>query len=282
MSNRTAREAILSKPFDLKDYEHVLRKAIGAMKAEEVKLKASIESSEGTINSLNMKIEKKRQELERSEQRLETMSKVRPAYMDEYEKIQRELEVLYHDYVTRFQILCHLQHQMDEIRKNEEYSRGIQGKPQTGGGSLEESFRNGDARPRTALGGDDFSGSDIEEDEDESMLDDSLQENARDLVSRGGKGIQSQQQEQQAGGRPPGTAKTGPSLGGSGGGENELVIPNRGRSSRKSPAAARLNMYGALDDEDEEESESDLLLLDGDNSDIGSEIDDEPDLLLSM
>lgn len=259
ITNRPTREAVLSKPFDLKDYEHVIRKAITATKTEELKLQANIEAAESTLNSLNTKIDKKGQELERSEQRLETMTKVRPAYMDEFEKIQRELEVLYYDYVSRFRILCHLQHQMEDMGKMDESRRNEAKLLQAG--SREEGLGHGGMRMGV---GDELSGSE-NEDDDESLLDDSLQQNAREVLSRGGK----QQQWSQ------GAAKNGVK------GKDELIMPSRMRSGRNGVMAPGVNMYGGLDD-DEEESESDMLLLEGDNSDLGSEIDDEADLALSM
>ena len=51
-----------------------------------------LEMNEKTLDS---KIEKKKQELERNEKRLSTLQSVRPAYMDEYERLQGELNELY-------------------------------------------------------------------------------------------------------------------------------------------------------------------------------------------
>ena len=48
----------------------------------------------GTPN-LEAKIEKKRVELERNQKRLNTLKKVRPAFMDEYEKLEEELKKVY-------------------------------------------------------------------------------------------------------------------------------------------------------------------------------------------
>ena len=50
---------------------------------------------------LESKIEKRKSELERSEKRLSTLQSVRPAYMDEYEKLQAELQDLYAVYLQR-------------------------------------------------------------------------------------------------------------------------------------------------------------------------------------
>lgn len=47
------------------------------------------------------KIQKKSIDLERSSKRLESVKTVRPAYMDEYEKLEKDLEVEYERYVLR-------------------------------------------------------------------------------------------------------------------------------------------------------------------------------------
>ena len=47
-----------------------------------------MEDLERNEKTLDNKIEKKKQELERQEKRLSTLQSVRPAYMDEYERLQ--------------------------------------------------------------------------------------------------------------------------------------------------------------------------------------------------
>jgi clusterin-associated protein 1 len=45
--------------------------------------------------NLETKIEKKKQELERNQKRLTSLQNVRPAFMDEYEKLEVELQKQY-------------------------------------------------------------------------------------------------------------------------------------------------------------------------------------------
>ncbi len=58
-------------------------------------LEVQLDELERNEKTLDSKIEKKRQELERNEKRLSTLQSVRPAYMDEYERLQDELNGLY-------------------------------------------------------------------------------------------------------------------------------------------------------------------------------------------
>lgn len=52
--------------------------------------------------SLDGKLDKRRAELERAEKRLSSLAVVRPAYMDEFEGLQAELQQLFGVYLERF------------------------------------------------------------------------------------------------------------------------------------------------------------------------------------
>lgn len=58
-------------------------------------LEQQLDELERNEKTLDSKIEKKKQDLERNEKRLSTLQSVRPAYMDEYERLQEELNSLY-------------------------------------------------------------------------------------------------------------------------------------------------------------------------------------------
>ncbi len=64
-------------------------------------LEQQLDELERNEKTLDNKIEKKRQELERNEKRLSTLQSVRPAYMDEYERLQGELNLLYGAYLDK-------------------------------------------------------------------------------------------------------------------------------------------------------------------------------------
>merc|ERR1711959_7460 len=63
---------------------------------------------------------KKKQELERCKKRLSSLTSVRPAFMDEYEKMEFELEKYYEQYVSRFRNLDYLEHEMDVLNREEQ------------------------------------------------------------------------------------------------------------------------------------------------------------------
>jgi len=64
-------------------------------------MEQQLEDLEGNAATLDSKIDKKKQELERNEKRLSTLQSVRPAYMDEYERLQGELNGLYTQYLDK-------------------------------------------------------------------------------------------------------------------------------------------------------------------------------------
>lgn len=65
-------------------------------------MKYNIENVASNEANLEAKIEKKKVELERNQKRLLTLKKVRPAFMDEYEKLEAELKRLYEEYIIQF------------------------------------------------------------------------------------------------------------------------------------------------------------------------------------
>jgi len=70
--------------------------------------------------NLDTKIKKKKHELERCNKRLSSLTNVRPAFMDEYEKLEYELERVYESYISRFRNLDFLEHELDCLNKEEE------------------------------------------------------------------------------------------------------------------------------------------------------------------
>ncbi|OQR90861.1 clusterin-associated protein 1 [Achlya hypogyna] len=80
--------------------------------------------------ALGAKIKKAQGDLERSEKRLKSLQNVRPAFMDEYEKLEKELERQYVIYCERFRNLDYLQRELDlhndrELKKLQENDRTL-------------------------------------------------------------------------------------------------------------------------------------------------------------
>lgn len=80
------------------------------------KMLENLKADEGT---LEQKIKRKSDELERAEKRLNSIKDVRPAFMDEYEQLEKELEMLYGIYVEGIRNLDYLENELDEYNRRE-------------------------------------------------------------------------------------------------------------------------------------------------------------------
>lgn len=69
---------------------------------------------------MDARIERRRAELERNQKRLQTLKKVRPAFMEEFEKLEVELRILYDDYIQKFRYLAYLEHLYEDSAKTEQ------------------------------------------------------------------------------------------------------------------------------------------------------------------
>lgn len=104
--------------------EHdMIERAVGGMLSRQgqnlEQLVNMTEALQKDEKALEAKLKKKKQELERCTKRLGNLSSVRPAFMDEYEKLEGELERYYEQYVGRFRNLDYLEHELDTLNREE-------------------------------------------------------------------------------------------------------------------------------------------------------------------
>ncbi|KRX01625.1 hypothetical protein PPERSA_00332 [Pseudocohnilembus persalinus] len=69
--------------------------------------------------TLTEKIRRRTMELEKSQKRLQLMTGMRPAYLDEYERLEIELQKYYDVYIEKFRNLNYLENQLEEYLKIE-------------------------------------------------------------------------------------------------------------------------------------------------------------------
>jgi len=99
--------------------ERAVAQLLGANGSNLEQLKTMSEELQRDEKSLEQKIRKKRVELDRCRKRLSNLAAVRPAFMDEYEQLEGELERYYEQYVGRFRNLDFLEHEVDELNREE-------------------------------------------------------------------------------------------------------------------------------------------------------------------
>ncbi|KAJ3255718.1 Clusterin-associated protein 1 [Boothiomyces macroporosus] len=117
---RNVRTNVISKPFELMAMEKAVTEAINKLREKLASTQNAFESLQADEYNLLAKIEKKKGELERAEKRLKSLQGVRPAYMDEYEKIEVDLVRVYNIYMEKFRNLTFLEQQLDEYHREEQ------------------------------------------------------------------------------------------------------------------------------------------------------------------
>ena len=122
---REKRLEVLNHPPEISELERHLVTGTKSIQAEINKVHQMLESVAADENNLESKIEQRRAELDRSQKRMATLQQVRPAYMDEFERLEEELSVLYSEYVLKFRNLTFLEHQLDQLRMNEEAAEQV-------------------------------------------------------------------------------------------------------------------------------------------------------------
>lgn len=117
---REMRTAAIARPLEINETEKALRAGIKEILDQVQKTKDMLNNVASDEANLEAKIEKKKLELERSKKRLQTLQSVRPAFMDEYEKIEEELQRHYETYVDKFRNLSYLEQQLEDLHRMEQ------------------------------------------------------------------------------------------------------------------------------------------------------------------
>lgn len=69
---------------------------------------------------MDIRIERRRAELDRNQKRLQTLKKVRPAFMEEFERLEVELRTLHDDYLQKFCYLAYLEYLFEDAARVEQ------------------------------------------------------------------------------------------------------------------------------------------------------------------
>ena len=112
-------EAILY-PLDVNKMEGNIQSSITGVNQEIQQLSHRLENSASDEASLEAKIEKRKADLERNQKRLKRLEHVKPAYMDEYEKLEGDLQKQYKLYMEKFCNLAFLEQQLEEHNRTEQ------------------------------------------------------------------------------------------------------------------------------------------------------------------
>ncbi|NXX13178.1 CLUA1 protein, partial [Podargus strigoides] len=117
---REARTESIARPLEINEAEKMMKVAIDCVLEEVQKTKDMMNNVALDEANLEAKIEKRKLELERSQKRLQTLQSVRPAFMDEYEKIEEQLQIQYSSYIEKFHNLTYLEQLLDDHQQTEQ------------------------------------------------------------------------------------------------------------------------------------------------------------------
>ncbi|NWI86795.1 CLUA1 protein, partial [Pitta sordida] len=117
---REARTESIARPLEINEAEKVMKMAINSVLEQVQKTKDMLNNVALDEATLEAKIEKRKSELERSQKRLQTLQSVRPAFMDEYEKIEEQLQRQYSSYTEKFRNLTYLEQLLEDHRRAEQ------------------------------------------------------------------------------------------------------------------------------------------------------------------
>ena len=257
---REKRQAVLARNLEIQEVESGLRNAAKLVAEETQKVQNNIENVAANEANLEAKIEKKKVgklfcsfcqnfifnvnyifkvELDRNQKRLGTLKKVRPAFMDEYEKLESDLKKCYEEYMVRFRCLAFLEQQVEEYERAEQErmeERQAATKKILEKMKQDESHRSFEGSSGVQSDGDDLDDTEDEDDASNLGVDEALGDPMNETTAKPAKSAR--------GSRP------------SGPGQSRRVYGN---------------MTG-LEDDDSLDSDSDML-LDGDDSDDDDELE---------
>ncbi|XP_020291052.1 clusterin-associated protein 1 [Pseudomyrmex gracilis] len=117
---REIRNTKVARQFDTSEIEVALKDVIESTRKEIDETKKQIDNVKDTEQNLDTRIERRRTELDRNQKRLQTLKKVRPAFMEEFEKLEVELRALYDEYLQKFRYLAYLEHVHEDAAKAEQ------------------------------------------------------------------------------------------------------------------------------------------------------------------
>ncbi|GMI21954.1 hypothetical protein TrRE_jg10896 [Triparma retinervis] len=100
--------------------EKALNNIIEDSKENVESMKRQVNEYDADASGLADKIKRKQADLERNKKRLASLQHVRPAFMDEYEKLERELQKQYEVYLEKFRNLDYLEHELNQLNKAEQ------------------------------------------------------------------------------------------------------------------------------------------------------------------
>lgn len=114
------RTDILRSRLDLTETEGQLKVMYNRLQEKIHQIEAKIKEIQTEEMNIDAKIAKKQEELDRQRKRLSTMQGVKPAFVEQHDKIKKEAMKLYNGYVTKVRNMQHVEHELDTMQASED------------------------------------------------------------------------------------------------------------------------------------------------------------------
>lgn len=123
-TNKKARQQAIqllySGELDMDKVETEINQMSTALRTESERMEEMCRKLQEDEESLQEKISKKESDLDRCKKRLKDLENVRPAFMDEFEKLEQELEKYYTVYIEKFRNVEYLEDQLKNYNQAEQ------------------------------------------------------------------------------------------------------------------------------------------------------------------
>ncbi|KAJ4458190.1 putative Clusterin-associated protein 1 [Paratrimastix pyriformis] len=117
---KMARLAAIALPMEVDHIERFLQERIGELQADTSRQQEQLKQLDQDRTDLQAKIDKKRLELERARTRMKSWQNVKPVHMEEYDKLEAEVERQYRQYVEKFRNVEWLEHELEQYTQREQ------------------------------------------------------------------------------------------------------------------------------------------------------------------
>ena len=110
----------LGKNYDIEDMQKQLHRMVESVGEQTEQMDRMLGNVGQDEQNLQTKIDKKKTELDRHQKRLQSLQTVRPAFMDEYERLEQELNGQYSQYLQSWRNMSFLEAELDAINAQEQ------------------------------------------------------------------------------------------------------------------------------------------------------------------
>jgi len=119
-ARQQAIQLLYSGELDMDKVETEINQMATSLRGESERMDEMCKKLQEDEESLQEKITKKESDLDRCRKRLKDLENVRPAFMDEFEKLEKELEKYYTVYIEKFRNVEYLEHQLEQYNQAEQ------------------------------------------------------------------------------------------------------------------------------------------------------------------